>query len=91
MKQKIAILGSTGSIGKSLLKIIKKDKKKFEILLLTANKNYKVLLRQVKEFNVKNIIITDQKKFQIVKSKYKNININIYNNFESLDLILKKK
>ena len=91
MKQKIAILGSTGSIGKSLLKIIKKDKKKFEILLLTANKNYKVLLRQVKEFNVKNIIITDQKKFQIVKSKYKNININIYNNFESLDLLLKKK
>ena len=91
MKQKIAILGSTGSIGKSLLKIIKKDKKKFEILLLTANKNYKVLLRQVKEFNVKNIIITDQKKFQIVKSKYKNININIYNNFESLDFLLKKK
>ena len=41
MKKKIAILGSTGSIGKSLLDIIKQDKKNFQILLLTGNKNYK--------------------------------------------------
>ena len=41
MKKKIAILGSTGSIGKSLQDIIKQDKKNFEILLLTANKNLK--------------------------------------------------
>ena len=41
MKTKIAILGSTGSIGENLLKIIKKDKKKFEVILLTANKNHK--------------------------------------------------
>ena len=46
MKIKIAILGSTGSIGKSLLKIISKDKKKFEIVLLTAHKDYKTLLKQ---------------------------------------------
>ena len=37
-KKKIAILGSTGSIGKTVLKIIEKDIKNFEILLLTANK-----------------------------------------------------
>ncbi len=37
MKKRIAILGSTGSIGKSLLKIISKDKKNFQILLLSAN------------------------------------------------------
>ena len=41
MKKKIAILGSTGSIGKSLIDIIKKDKKNFEIVLLSANKNIK--------------------------------------------------
>ena len=41
MKKKIAILGSTGSIGKSLIKIIKSKKNKFEVVLLTANKNYK--------------------------------------------------
>ena len=55
-------LGSTGSIGKTLLKIIKKDKKNFEIVLLTANKNYKKLLKQAKKFNVKNIIIINKKK-----------------------------
>ena len=43
MKNKIAILGSTGSIGKSLIKILKKDKDNSNILLLTANKNYKEL------------------------------------------------
>ena len=46
MKKKVAILGSTGSIGKSLLSIIAKDKKNFQILLLTANKNYKLILKE---------------------------------------------
>ena len=40
MKKKIAILGSTGSIGKTLLDIVAKDKKNFEITLLTAHRNY---------------------------------------------------
>ena len=48
MKKKIAILGSTGSIGKLFLKIIKKDKNNFELVLLTANKNYKELLNNQK-------------------------------------------
>jgi len=39
MKKKIAILGSTGSIGKTLLNIVDKDKKNFDIILLTANQN----------------------------------------------------
>ena len=46
MKKKIAILGSTGSIGKTLLEIIRKDKKNFEITLLTANRNYKETIKQ---------------------------------------------
>ena len=46
MKKKIAILGSTGSIGKTLLSIIEKDKDKFEIVLLTANKNFKTLYKK---------------------------------------------
>ena len=41
MKKKIAILGSTGSIGESTLQIIDKDKKNFDVILLTANDNYK--------------------------------------------------
>ena len=63
MKKNIAILGSTGSIGKSLIKIIKKDKKKFNIILLSANKNYKDILKQAKILNVKNLIIADKDSF----------------------------
>ena len=55
MNKKIAILGSTGSIGKSLIKIIKNKKNDFEIKLLSANKDYKNLFIQAKKFNVKNM------------------------------------
>ena len=91
MKKKIVILGSTSSIGKSLLEIVKKDKKKFKIELLTANTNYKDLISQAKKFNVKNIIITDLNSFQKTKIIYKNEKINIFQNFESLNKILPKK
>ena len=67
MKTTIAILGSTGSIGKNLFNILKKDKYNIDILLLTANKNINELLKQIKIFNVKNIIITDYGKFLYLK------------------------
>ena len=89
--KKIVILGSTGSIGISLINIIKKDKRKFKIELLTANKNYKKLIKQLKFFNVKNVIITDKKSFIITKEILKNKNINIYNDFNSLSKILKNR
>ena len=59
MKKKIAILGSTGSIGKILLEIIKKNKKIYQIIVLTANKDYKTLYAQAKKFGVRNLIITN--------------------------------
>jgi 1-deoxy-D-xylulose-5-phosphate reductoisomerase len=71
MKKKIAILGSTGSIGKSTLDLIKKDKTNFEVVLLTSHKNVKELDKQAKIFNVKNLIITDYKSFISLKRKYK--------------------
>ena len=61
MIKQVAILGSTGSIGKSLLNIIVRDKKNFQIILLTADKNYKLLLQQAKKYKVKNLIITNKK------------------------------
>jgi 1-deoxy-D-xylulose-5-phosphate reductoisomerase len=82
--KKIAIFGSTGSIGSSLLKIIKDDKKKFKIELLTANKNYKKLIKQAKFFNVKNIVITDKISFLKTKKLLINTNINVFENFDSL-------
>jgi len=91
MKKKIAILGSTSSIGKSLLNIIKKDKKNFKIELLTANTNYKHLINQAKKFSVKNIIITDLDSFNKTKILCKNEKINIFQNFEDLKKILPNK
>ena len=91
MKKKIAILGSTGSIGKTLLKIIKKDKKDFNILLLTANKNYKQILNQTKTFNVKNVIITNKKSYNKFLRLNKNNKIKIYNNFSNFQNIFKTK
>ena len=78
MKKKIAILGSTGSIGKTLINIIKRDKKNFEVVLLTAEKNSNELFKQAKLLNVKNLIITDKQSFNYLKKKTKK---NEYQNF----------
>ena len=57
MKKKIVLLGSTGSIGKSFLNILKKDKKNCDILLLSVNRNINELLKQLKIFKVRNIVV----------------------------------
>ena len=85
--KKIAIFGSTGSIGSSLLKIIKDDKKKFKIELLTANKDYKKLIKQAKFFNVRNLIITDYNAFLIATKLLKNTKVKVFKNFDSLNKI----
>jgi len=90
MKKKIAILGSTGSIGKTLIKIIREKKNDFNIILLTADKNYKEILKQAKNFNVPNLIITDEKSFKELKKK-KLGKINIFNNYNSFNKIFKNK
>ena len=91
MVQQIAILGSTGSIGKNLINIIKKDRKKFSIILLTANKNYNELTKQIKLLNVKNIIINDKKNYEKFIIKNKNKNLKVFNNFEIYEKIFKNK
>jgi len=91
MKKKIAILGSTGSIGKNLINILKNDKKNFEVVLLSTNKNYKELLNQAKIFNVKNLIINNKNVFNKVKLKTNLQKINIFNNFSKIDDIFDKR
>ena len=91
MKKKIAILGSTGSIGKTLINIIKKDKKNFEIILLSAAGNYKELLKQAKFFKVKNLIITNEKSYDKIKKDKFSKKINIYNNFDCFKKIFSKR
>jgi 1-deoxy-D-xylulose-5-phosphate reductoisomerase len=91
MTKTIAILGSTGSIGKILLNIVKKNKSLFSVVLLTAKNDYKTLYMQAKKFGVKNLIITNELSFKILKKKCKKKNINVYNNFDTFNKIFKKK
>ena len=87
--KKIIILGSTGSIGKQTLDILKKDKKKFKVVLLSTDKNIDLLLKQIKTFNVKNVVVSNQKKYEILKKKLKNI--NVLPDFEDLDKNIRDK
>jgi 1-deoxy-D-xylulose-5-phosphate reductoisomerase len=91
MKKKIAIIGSTGSIGKTLLDILAKEKKNFEIILLAANKSNNALLKQAIAFNVKNLILTKKKNYESLKEKTKYTNIKVFNDFTQLNKIFKKK
>ena len=87
--KKIIILGSTGSIGRQTIEIIGKNKKNFKIILLSTNKNINILSKQIKKFNVQNVIVTDINSFKKIKKKFKKI--NVFNNFEKLDKIIKSK
>ena len=91
MKQKIAILGSTGSIGCTLLNIIKRDRKNFQVYLLSANKNYKKLFKQASFFNVKNLIISDKKIYEKLIKSRKHKKIKIYNSYKDFEKIFKSK
>ena len=89
IKKKIAILGSTGSIGKSTLDVVKKDKKDFDIILLTANNNYKLLIKQAKQFNAKNVLIKNHKFYLKVKNSLKKT--KVYSGDIPINKILSKK
>jgi 1-deoxy-D-xylulose-5-phosphate reductoisomerase len=91
MKKKIIILGSTGSIGSTTIKIINRDKNAFNVFLLTANKNYKKLFLQAKKVNCMNILIHDKKSYFLSLKINKNNNLNIFNNIDDFTKTLKKK
>ena len=91
MKKKIIILGSTGSIGKTTIKIILKNKKIFNVILLTANRNYVKLLSQAKTLKCKNIIVFDKENFLKAKIANKNKNIRIFNTVKDFLKIKKIK
>jgi len=66
-KLSLAVLGSTGSIGVTSLKIIKKYSNFFNVDLLACNKNKKIIFKQIKEFLPKYVIINDKKNFNFFK------------------------
>ena len=63
MKKDLFILGSTGSIGETTLKIVKKNRSTLRVKLLTTNKNVKKIYHQALKFNVKKIVIFDKNEY----------------------------
>jgi 1-deoxy-D-xylulose-5-phosphate reductoisomerase len=88
MKKKISILGSTGSIGLTALKIIKKKKNLFTINTLVAKNNYKEICKQVKDFQPNNFVVLNIKNYINLKKKFKKTKTKFFNNYKNL---IKKK
>ena len=90
MKKKIAILGSTGSIGTTSLKIIEKKLNLFKIELLSANKNYNKIYKQIIKFKPRYFVVTNNKIFLKIKKKLNNKKTKILNNYEKVSFSNKK-
>ena len=91
MKKKILLLGSTGSIGKSSLNIIRNYQSKLEIVALSTNKNVRLIIKQSKEFGVKNLIINDFQSYKKILNYGLNKKIRIFNNISDFLKINKIK
>ena len=90
MRKEIIILGSTGSIGSTALKILKKEKN-YKIKLLTAKKNISKLLKQSINFKVKNAIIEDKDKFKAYEKVFKKNRIKLHLGSKNINKKKKKK
>jgi len=97
MKKRIAILGSTGSIGTQALEVIRKNSDKFEVEVLTANNNVDLLIKQAKEFQPNTVIVANEEKYGLVVTALQSEPIKVYagNNaiaqiveMETIDVVL---
>ena len=92
MKKKIAILGSTGSIGENTVKIIQSNKKDFNVIFLSSNNNVKKLFKQSIRLKPKAVIIFNKEKYNKFKYKFSKRKIKVFNSFNDLkSSIIKKK
>lgn len=77
IKKKLAILGSTGSVGTQTLSVIKEFPNLFEVVALTADSNAELLIEQAKAFLPKAVVICNEKHYQIVKNALEPLNIKV--------------
>lgn len=78
MVKRIAIFGSTGSIGTQALEVIETNADKFSVEILTAYTNDKLLIEQALKFNPNIVVIADEKKYEIVKDALSNTPIKVF-------------
>ncbi len=84
MKLNLAIIGSTGFLGKQALEIIKELKKEFNIFALSCEKNIDLLVNQAKEFRPRYLQIYDFKAYQVFKKNYSSKNYRVVYGEEGL-------
>ena len=84
MKKRIAILGSTGSIGTQALEVVEQNPELFEIDCLTANSNADLLIAQAKKFKPNSVAIADDTKYLQVKEALANDPIKVFGGYNSI-------
>ena len=88
MKKRIAILGSTGSIGTQALEVIQQNPEKFEVEVLTANNNVDILIGQAKIFQPNAVVIANSDKYSYVSEALKNEPIKVYSGTDALNQVV---
>ena len=78
MKQRLAILGSTGSIGVQTLDIARENPGRFEVRVLTANRNWERLARQAREFDADAAVIADKQHYAQLRDALAGTDTKVY-------------
>ncbi|MEI8054019.1 MAG: 1-deoxy-D-xylulose-5-phosphate reductoisomerase [Bacteroidota bacterium] len=84
-KKRVAIFGSTGSIGTQALEVIRSNKDLFEVEILTAHTNEELLIAQSLEFSPNAVVIGDPAKYEKVKQALSSTNIKVFAGEEALE------
>ncbi|KAA3653019.1 MAG: 1-deoxy-D-xylulose-5-phosphate reductoisomerase, partial [Bacteroidetes bacterium] len=87
-RKKIALLGSTGSIGTQVLEVVRQNTDKFEICVLTAHSNDQLLIKQAIEFQPNTVVIVDENKYDFLSNELWNHDIKTYAGEESLSQVV---
>lgn len=87
-KTRIAILGSTGSIGTQALEVIESYPDMFDLQVITANKNAELLISQAKKFHPNTVVIADESLYQQVKDALQDEDIHVYAGEDALSQVV---
>lgn len=90
-KRHIAILGSTGSIGRQALDVVRQHKDRFEVELLTANNSSELLIRQALEFMPANVVICNESKYQEVADALQPHDIKVFTGMDSVCALVRSE
>lgn len=97
MKKKIAILGSTGSIGTQTLDVVRTNPDRFEVYAISGNHNVDLLIAQAREFQPEVVCIADESRYQLLKEALADLPLKVWAGadaiaqmvtFDSIDIVV---